>query len=200
MKIVSDKAQKTGHHIMKENYWSENGVEVLFHPLPVGDYVLANEKVLDVIDRKAKRGVETKKMDFLGTYTRVVDTKKDIQELVGDICGKQHERFRDECILAQNNGIQLTILVENYDKVKETRDLFRWHNPRTAYYNKIKYMHSIGKYLDTKLPKAPPTTGQILAKACLSMELKYGVKFEFCRPDEAGAKVIEILTKENQPQ
>ena len=193
MILISDKAQQKGKHLIKENWWKNNGVEVLYHPLPVGDYIIANEKVLDVIDRKAKRGIETKKMDFLGTYDVVCDTKKDIQELIGDICGKQHARFRDETILAQNNGIKLYILVENKDGVKEIRDLFKWQNPRMHRYNKILYMHRIGKWANIPEPKAPPTSGQTLAKACLTMNLKYGVEFEFCTPNEAGKRVIELL-------
>ena len=196
MILISDKAQQKGKHLIKENWWKNNGVDVLYHPLPVGDYIIANEKVLDVIDRKTKRGIETKKMDFLGTYDVVCDTKKDIQELIGDICGKQHARFRDEAILAQNNGIKLYILVENKDGVKETRDLFKWQNPRMHRYNKILYMHRIGKWSNIPEPKAPPTSGQTLAKACLTMNLKYGVEFEFCTPNEAGKRVIELLTKE----
>lgn len=195
MILISDKAQQKGKHLIKENWWRNNGIEVLYHPLPVGDYIIANDKVMDVINRKATRGIETKKMDFLGTYSVVCDTKKDIQELIGDICGKQHARFRDEAILAQNNGIKLYILVENKDGVKETRDLFKWQNPRMHRYNKILYMHRIGKWSNIPEPKAPPTSGQTLAKACLTMNLKYGVEFEFCTPNEAGRRVIEILTR-----
>lgn len=193
MKLIEDKANKTEQHIIKNKYWADNGVEILRYPLPVGDYIIANEKVLDVIKRKTDRGVDIKKMDFLGTYNVVVDTKKDIQELIGDICGKQHARFRDECILAQNNNVKLYILVENTDGVKEVRDLFKWQNPRMHRYNKINYMHRLGKWTDIPAPKAPPTSGETLAKACLSMELKYGVKFLFCKPCEAGKAVIELL-------
>ena len=196
MILISDKAQQKGKHLIKENWWKNNGVDVLYHPLPVGDYVIANAKVLDVIERKAKRGIETKKMDFLGTYDVVCDTKKDIQELIGDICGKQHARFRDEAILAQNNGIKLYILVENKDGIKDVRDLFKWQNPRTHRYNKILYMHRLGKWSNIPTPKAPPTSGETLAKACLTMNLKYGVEFMFCTPNEAGKRVIELLTQE----
>lgn len=196
MILISDKAQQKGKHLIKENWWKNNGVDVLYHPLPVGDYVIANAKVLDVIERKAKRGIETKKMDFLGTYDVVCDTKKDIQELIGDICGKQHARFRDETILAQNNGIKLYILVENKDGVKDVRDLFKWQNPRMHRYNKILYMHRLGKWSNIPTPKAPPTSGETLAKACLTMNLKYGVEFMFCTPNEAGKRVIELLTQE----
>lgn len=193
MILISDKAQQKGKHLIKENWWRNNDIEVLYHPLPVGDYIIANDKVKDVINRKAARGIETKKMDFLGTYTVVCDTKKDIQELIGDICGKQHARFRDEAILAQNNGIKLYILIENKDGVKETRDLFKWQNPRMHRYNKILYMHRLGKWSNIPTPKAPPTSGETLAKACLTMNLKYGVEFEFCTPNEAGKRVIELL-------
>lgn len=196
MILISDKAQQKGKHLIKENWWRSHDILVLYHPLPVGDYIIANDKVRDVIKRKSERGVETKKMDFLGTYNVVCDTKKDIQELIGDICGKQHGRFRDEAILAQNNGIKLYILVENKDGIKEVRDLFKWQNPRMHRYNKILYMHRLGKWSNIPTPKAPPTSGETLAKACLTMDLKYGVKFMFCTPNEAGKRVIELLTQE----
>lgn len=54
-------------------------------------------------------------------------------------------RFRDDGILAQNNDVQLYILVENEDGVACIGDLYRWQNPRLYRYNKIKYMHGLGK-------------------------------------------------------
>ena len=54
-------------------------------------------------------------------------------------------------------------------------------------------MHEYGKWLSVNLPKTPPTSGQTLAKALLTMQKKYGVEFLFCRPEEAGAKVLELL-------
>lgn len=113
MIILEDKAQKEEKHIAKNEFFQSKGIEVHRVPLPVGDYIASNERVIDVMERKAKRGVDLKKMDFLGTYDVCVDSKYDIQELAFDICGKSHDRFRDECILAQNNGIKLYILVEN---------------------------------------------------------------------------------------
>lgn len=197
MILIEDKAQKEGQHVTKNHYWEEQGVLVQRHPLAVGDYIIANEKVLDVISRKTKRGMAIKKMDFLGTYTATVDTKKDMMELYGDVIGKQHARFRDECILAQNNGIKLYILVENTDGLKEVRDVFKWQNPRMHRYNKIRYMHNIGKWENIPLPSKPPVSGEQFAKSLLTMELKYGVKFVFCKPSEAGQKVIELLSFAN---
>lgn len=193
MIVIEDKAQQDKKHIAKHLYFEQNGIYWERYPLPVGDYILYNDAVADVIARKQGRGIEVKKMDFLGTYNVCVDTKKDMQEIVGNICGQQHARFRDECILAQNNGIKLYVLIENTDGIKCVEDVFRWQNPRLHRYNKIKYMHNLGKWQSVALPKAPPTKGATLAKAMLSMEKKYGVKFMFCRPDEAGAEIVRLL-------
>lgn len=195
MIIIEDKAQQDKKHIAKHMYFEQNGIYWERYPLPVGDYILYNDAVADVIARKQKRGIEVKKMDFLGTYNVCVDTKKDMQEIVGNICGQQHARFRDECILAQNNGIKLYVLIENTDRIKCVEDVFHWQNPRMHRYNKIKYMHNLGKWQNIALPKAPPTKGEQLAKAMLSMQLKYGVKFLFCRPDESGKKIVDIFTE-----
>lgn len=51
----------------------------------------------------------------------------------------------------------------------------------------------LGKWQHIKLPKRPPTKGETLAKAMLTMEQEYGVHFLFCHPNEAGAKVVELL-------
>lgn len=195
MIILEDIGNKENHHISKHLYWESTGVYWERVPLPCGDYILANEKVLDVISRKQKRGIAPKKMDFLGTYNVCVDSKFSMQEIVGNICGVQHARFRDECILAQNNGIKLYVLIENEDGITCIDDVFRWQNPRLHRYNKIKYMHNLGKWQNVALPKAPPTKGATLAKAMLSMQLKYGVEFLFCRPDEAGAEIVRLLTE-----
>ena len=85
------------------------------------------------------------------------------------------------------------MLIENTDKVYSVNDVFTWHNPRVDRYNNIAYMHTLGKLLNVSLPKTKPTSGKVLAKAMLTMQLKYGVEFVFCRPEDAGAKVIELL-------
>lgn len=193
MTLLEDLGNKENQHRTKNRYWQSQGIEVVRVPLPVGDYILLNDKVNDVIKRKANRGIDLKKMDFVGTYLVSIDTKKDIQEACGNICGKAHARFRDECILAQNNGIKLYVLVENLDGITCINDLYNWNNPRLHNYNKIAYMHSIGKWLSKKLPKAKPTSGITLAKAMGTMQHKYDVEFVFCKPHEAGKRVLDLL-------
>lgn len=212
MILISDKGQQKGKHTAKENYWKDQGIEVLTMPLPCGDYIIANERVMDVINRKNERGVPVKKMDFLGTYNATVDTKKDIQELVGDICGKQHARFRDECILAQNNGIKLYVLVQNAGGlIKGTKDIYnptiraldelhKWKNPRLFVMKRTSDVighYKSGKPIYRRTQRYPAATrGETLMKACKTMQKKYGVEFIFCSNSEQGTKVIELLQQE----
>lgn len=182
MVILEDKNQKKGKHEVKNRYFTENGIEVLQQRLPVGDYVLMNDKIQDVFARKEKRGNPVKMMDLLGTYDVCIDSKNSIQELCGDICGKSHDRFRDELILAQNNGIKLIILVENEDGITQLTNLHKWVNPRLF----IRERGGRQKY-----PKA--TRGITLQKSCHTMQKKYGVSFLFCNPNESGKKITELL-------
>ena len=193
MVLIEDMAQKAEKHTLKNNYWHRKNIEVMRMPLPVGDYIVGSEKVMEVIARKKMRGMQPKKMDFLGTYDVCVDSKFDIQELISDICGKQHDRFRDECILAQNNGIKLYILVENKGgligkttienpTIRDLKDLHSWKNPRL-------FIRRNGKQL---YPTA--TRGITLQKACFTMQKKYGCEFVFCTPEESGKKIVELLT------
>ena len=210
--LLEDKGQKIGQHEEKNLFWRELGIEVVQVPLPVGDYILADNKVMDVIFRKDKRGIPLKKMDFLGTYNVCVDTKKDIQELVGNVCGKQHERFRDECILAQNNGIKLYVLVQNVGgMIKNTKticnptitnldELGMWQNPRLFEMknsNEVIGRWKNGKPRYKQIQRYPSATkGETLMKACKTMQEKYGVEFVFCHNSEQGAKVLELLGAE----
>lgn len=194
MIILEDMGQKGKRQSLKNHYFAAHGINVHKIPLPVGDYVLYNDKIADVMEHKAKRGMNLKKIDFLGTYHICVDSKFHIQELIGDICGKSQDRFRDECLLAQNNGIKRYILVENeggliphtkdaYNKtVRSIDDLFSWSNPRSYIWK-----NGVQVYKGA-------TKGAALAKACIAMQKKYGCSFIFCRPEEAGEYVLSLLS------
>ena len=114
-----------------------------------------------------------------------VDTKQDIYELALDI-DKEHERFRAEMIGAREAGTQLVVLVENADGVETLDDLRAWRE--SAKHFDMRKRKS-GNF------KARRIDGARLARACSTMERKYGVRFEFCRPSEAAARVVRILTE-----
>ena len=130
MRIAVDKAQKEGKHEKKHNQLLRLGHTLTFLPLPVGDYILIDEAVSEVIMR---RGSKLKKMDLVGVTNRSVDTKYGIQEAYSCLIGPSHNRFRDECILAQQNGIALTILVESAPEIRCLEDVKKWMNWRQLF-------------------------------------------------------------------
>ena len=148
MVIVEDtrqKPDKTGYiHEQLENL----GHKVVRSKMLVGDYMIANDGKV------------------------VVDTKQDLQEVVNNVI-HQHERFRNECMLAQEAGIQLIILVTE-PKVTCLADVFGWFNTRLRYNKKA-------------------TTGRTLGKILYSMQSRYGVIFEFCTKDTVGKRIVELL-------
>lgn len=190
MKILVDTGQQKKKHDLKHACMERLGAELQIVPLPVGDYVLVDENVEDVLKRKKNRGIDVKKLDLLGSYKVSVDTKRDIMEIIGNICGPQHDRFRDEVILAQKNQIKLYILVENTDGVLKLDDLDRWENPRAKMKRWIKEANGSRKQVFVS-PNA--TKGSTLAKAMRTMQEEYGVRFLFCRPEDTGQKILELL-------
>lgn len=185
MVIAGDKNQFAGSHgksnARKHSKLRELGVELMEVPLPVGDYIFVDDKVQEILDRKAKRNIPVKKMDLLGTYKVAVDSKASIQELAGNICGKDHERIRDEMLLSKNNGIRLVYLIED-DQIDALENLHRWANPRL-------FLRKRGKQM---FPNA--VRGVTLMKACMTCRAKYGCEFVFCKPKDAATKIVEILT------
>ena len=110
---------------------------------------------------------------------------------------KRHGFFHRGLKRAQNSKIRLLILIENEDEVASIDDLFHWHNPRLDILvnsNQMIGFCKSGKPRFKKVRKYPyAATGEWLAKACLSMELKYGCKFLFCKPGESGSMILKLL-------
>lgn len=187
MIIAGDKNQFAGSHgksnARKHSMIREQGVDLIELPIPCGDYILVDDKVQEVLSRKSKRNIPVKKMDLLGTYKLAVDSKASIQELAGNICGKDHDRIRDEMLLAANNSIKLVYLIED-DQIDSLENLHRWANPRL-------FLKKRGKQM---FPNA--VRGVTLMKACMTCRAKYSCEFIFCKPNMAAQKIVDILTGE----
>lgn len=202
MKIGVDKGQKAKKHDTKHGWLEDNGYKLLDLPLPVGDYIEITEEVQSVIER---RGDKLKKMDLMGAIKVSVDTKQNLNEVVGNICGKSHARFRDECILAQQNDIDLYILIEHGGKIKYLEDVQYWFNPRQiGYEKKIRKEYGIPREANFKKEIADlkvhgakivrgPTTGIELYKAMRTMQEKYNCKFIFTDKANCGRMIVELL-------
>lgn len=188
LKVIYDSAQKAGKHEKKHQWLIEHGIDLANLPLPVADYILETDRVRDVVARKMKRGVQIKKIDLLGTYSVAVDTKFSITELCQDI-RKDHDRFRDELILAKNNGIKLYILIENDDGIQNVMELSDLEQKKKTVVTKS------GDFR-TKLKYPHLGSGKQLAKAICTMQEKYGAEFRFCHPDLTGSEIVKLLTSE----
>jgi ribosome-associated protein len=216
LKIGVDKGQQAGKHETKHTWLRSNGHELSELPLPVGDYIEITDEIQSIVDR---RGDKLKKMDFMGAVKVSVDTKQDLQEVVGNIMGSKkkvngkktstHDRFRDECILAQQIGTKLYILVEHGGKITSLDAVKDWVNPRIfLYQKKIRKEWNISKEadFDTELAelkshgakiKRGPTTGEELYKAMVTMQEKYGCEFVFTDKKSCGQRIIELLGGQN---
>lgn len=167
--LLCDTRQQAGKHDAKEVWFASRNIELRRTKLYVGDYTLPTNQSI------------------------CVDTKKDVQELIGDICGKQHARFRAECERAKESGIKLIVLVENKGEWLDSKKTI-WNKPITTiqdlfgWKNKRAFIWKGGKQL---YPNA--TKGSTLAKACITMQTKYGVEFRFCSPDHSAETILKLL-------
>ena len=153
MILIEDTRQVVGKHKLKNEYFEKMGIEVVRSKLLFGDYQNPQNPSI------------------------AIDTKKDIQELIGDLT-KDHERFRNELLLSKKCGAKLIILIED-EKVTCINDLYTWYNWRLK-----------------KSPKA--TKGSTLAKMLYTIENNtedYNCQFIFTKKSECGAKILEILSQ-----
>lgn len=151
MYIIEDTRNKTGKHTIKNEHFADMGISVIRSKLPFGDYSIPPKIV--------------------------VDTKKGLEEIAGNICGnrKEHERFKKECVNARDAGCKLVFLVENNCGISSVDDVHTWINPNCIFHPEC-------------------AQGDRLEKAMKTMQERYGCMFLFCSPEESAKKIIEILS------
>lgn len=148
MVIQEDTRQQAGKHDIKHDWFAAHGVELVRSKLPFGDYALVPSVA--------------------------VDTKKDMEEIAANICGKEHTRFINECKAAKAAGCTLVILVENTVGIRELSQVHTWINPRAIYSKNC-------------------VQGDRLKKAMETISERYGVRFDFCQPEESAERILAIL-------
>lgn len=114
----------------------------------------------------------------------VVDRKQSLLEVCSNVT-QDHERFRNEMVRAQQNGIKIIFLIEHGDGIESLEDVIFWENPR-----RHKRKKENGKWVDYE---TKATTGEILFNILKTMERKYGVSWEFCTKEETGKRIMELL-------
>lgn len=104
--------------------------------------------------------------------TIVVDRKKDLQEVAGNVT-QQHARFVRELELANELGFQLIVLIEE-SNIKDLSEVPKWFNWRRK-----------------KNPRA--INGKTLWKIMTTMADKYGVTWMFTTKQKCGERIVELL-------
>ena len=145
MVIIEDTRQKDGKHQLKHIGFEDLGADLLRCKLPFGDYALPPSVS--------------------------VDTKENLEEIAGNLCGsaKERNRFIRECKAAAAAGCQLVIMVETEHE---------------------------GSLLDLgaiRIGNGMTVTGIQLHRAMTTVAGRYGVRFVLVRPEDAAKEIVRIL-------
>ena len=143
--VIEDSRQKEGKHQQKHIGFDKLGVDLLRCKLPFGDYALPPSVS--------------------------VDTKENLEEIAGNLCGsrKERDRFIRECKAAAAAGCQLVIMVET-DHDGSLLDLG-----------------------DIRIGNGMTVTGLQLHRAMTAVAGRYGVRFVLVRPEDAAKEIMRIL-------
>ena len=145
MLIIEDTRQKDGKHQQKHIGFEDLGVDLLRCKLPFGDYALPPAVS--------------------------VDTKENLEEIAGNLCGsmKERDRFIRECKAAAAAGCQLVIMVET------------------------EHDGSLLDLGDIRINSGKVVTGLQLYRAMTAVSGRYGVRFVLVRPEDAAKEIMRIL-------
>lgn len=164
--VIMDTREKIDkkQHIL--DYLYLHGVGIVRQKLDVGDWMNQDDPHLSI---------DTKTCGLLEVYSNLITS---------------HERFRKECIRAQESGVKLIVLIEE-NRVKTLDDVPDWINPRTRMYELKKISMGVrGQYA---LPLSPPVSSKRLHGIMRTMTERYGVQWEFCPKKETGETICRIL-------
>lgn len=129
-----------------------------------------NLHIVEFFDEVGIRYYRSK--NYVGDYVSldnprvVVERKKDVLEFAGS-AGKNHARFKNELERLKAIGGNMTVLIE--EDIGNLVELRFWHHRRS----KMK--------------------GEVLYKICKKWQEEYDLKFIFCKPEDSGRIIAEIL-------
>ena len=172
MTIGVDKNQLIGSHgasnQRKHSQMVREGATLLPLRIPFGDYIRINDAIQHLIDMSGADAIH--KRDLLDLIDLSIDTKKSLVEVCGNVCSRQHERFKEE--LKKADG-RMILLIEE-PEIETLEDVWWWDNPRL----KVN-------------PRA--TKGTALYKSLCTIRDEYKVEIRFCNRKDTGKEIIKIL-------
>lgn len=144
--IICDTREKANQNILA--YFDKHGIEYKVEKLETGDYM------------------DSDRMDI------TIDRKRNLGELLTNLCSKDDSRFWREVRRSKEQKIKMIVLCEHGGKIKSIRDVASW---------KSKYSRVTGKQLMEEIYK---------------VHIAYGVEFLFCDKRSTGKRILELLSHE----
>lgn len=170
--ILEDSRQQAGKHDHVAEWMEAHGVPFMQRSsaLPFGDYVRDGSNIS-------------------------VDTKRDVQELAMDV-GRDHERFKRECLRARDAGWRLYVLVEEHPEYNDRERLKGWVSTVCRRCRHVRCGRCKGPSTQggRRCPAGwKPMQGQTVAAILGRMEERYGVVFRFCARRDTARVICELL-------
>jgi hypothetical protein len=149
--ILADTRQQCDNHITK--YFDKQNVNWIRTKLDSADYMAV----------RYNNG-------FIKDYTTLIDTKKDMLELCGNLCkSSEHARLIREVELGQSIGCKNFIFLIADNDIKTAEDIKLWSNKNT----KVK--------------------GETLLKIMTTFKQHHNCRFIIVPKKEMGQKIVELL-------
>lgn len=141
--IICDTREKANQGILR--YFEARRIPYIEQKLETGDYM------------------DSEKMDT------TVDRKKNLGELLKNMCSPDKSRFWREIRRSQKEGIRFIILCEHGGRYRTIKDVAQYKDK----YSKV--------------------SGRELMERMYAAHIAYGVEFLFCDKRSTGRKIVELL-------
>lgn len=145
--IICDTREKANGRILE--YFEKHEIPYIKKKLDTGDYM------------------NSEKMDI------TIDRKKDLGELLTNMCSPDKGRFWREIRRSKEEGIKFYILCEHGGNYKSIQDVAKYESK----YSRI--------------------SGRELMERMYAAHIAYGIEFIFCDKRSTGKKILELLEYKN---
>lgn len=160
--IWCDTRQQKGKHGHVDGWFETHGVPYSYRKLEFGDYMREGSNVS-------------------------VDTKKDMQELAGNL-GREHARFVRELDRARDAGYRLYIVVEELQAYNDRRKIPLWVS------RVCRQCRKCDPRVDKcRARRSKPMNGASMAKIIERLEADHGCRFIWCRRGDTARVICDLL-------
>lgn len=153
-----------------------------------------NKDIIDFFDANNIKHIRSKL--YVGDYTLLhkqdvcIDKKADIMELA-NCMHKDHIRFREEADRAKANNIKLYILI--IDEFIYNLEGVKYYKIPTYKGNQYKVINGVRIITKKRGDPRANFDCETLMKALKTFEERHGCKFVFCKKENVGKKILQLL-------